>query len=707
MRVLFICLVVLVTVALAPMPPIGVSAADGYLRASRLGLTHIAHPSMSDPAVLAERYGNALLIGAGWHRFPVYWSDIERERGRRVWDSFDRIVVNDIQAGLKTDLILLNVPEWARASGNIANVFAPVFADGTDSPAPGKPLNPNNLWSDWTADAVRRYMPGGTLARQLGWAPDQGVLVWEAWNEPDLAMFWGGSIDEYARLLKVTYLTVHSVDPNARVMTAGFAYADPARGDWLAATLAIYAADLSAPASNWFMDIVALHTYVDPYRSPMLVEDARATLARYGLERPIWLNETGVPTWDDYPGETWTLGSPGARIYRRTMRQQAHYVIQSTVMAWAAGADVVMVHQLYDDCAASPPGTTFPPHRGELCTGALNLCSGEAFGMFRNTRAADCFTQHPQPGTARPAAAAYYRLASIFGGRAFAPVGTINLDGRGRAIAFHAASPLTGTPYDPAQIARHAALALFGTIETRIWVLWNSGGGDLDVAIPAVGTSARLYTLTDDYALSPVDGVYAFTVPPVDPAAYPPVSAAELARVDGEPYILVESVAPGWTSGVPSLRLEGVGDLNPSNAPLDPTPTAIVTVSPPSDLPSATPAYFVSTPNAAISTPPPPTLDPALDRDPPIPRMNALPPTSPAAIALAWAADEASGIAEYIVWVRIDGGDWLPWSSTLDTTAIYPGEPGHRYEFALWARDLAGNWSRNIELSPMTATQVE
>ncbi|MBL8132636.1 MAG: hypothetical protein JNL42_12325 [Anaerolineae bacterium] len=690
------CLLVL-SAAGSP-PPSQAQTGDLYLRAARLGVAHITHPSIEDPS---ERYGNALLIGAGWHRYPIYWSDIERPNGERVWDSFDRMVREDVHYGLKTDMILLNAPAHRRDGGSIANLFAPVFADGTDTPAPGKALNPANYWGSFVAEAVRRYMPGGILARLEGWSGDQGVRVWEAWNEPDLTMFWQGSAVEYARLLKVTYLTARQVDPGARVMTSGFAYQFPESDNWLKKVLDVYAADPEAPANSWYMDMVALHTYVDPYRSARVVNVAQEALARRGLERPIWLNETGVPVWDDYPGETWTLGLPGARQYRRTMREQAQYVIQSTTMGWAAGADVIFVHQLYDDCAASPVGTTFPPHNGELCFGLgedeQNLCTGEAFGLFRNTRGAECFNQHPQAGTARPAASAYYRLASIFGNISFAYVGQVELNGWGRALVFDAAAPLTGVAYDPARIGLNDAQALFGSVSQRIWVMWNWSTVDYDLEIPAAGSSARLYTLTDDYRLGPENGIYTITLPKVRESDYPPFTSTELELIDGEPYILVEQAAPGWLPGEPMVNMRGVGLLTASTPAPEPTDDAVEATE--------------QVENAAgIPTPiptSPPTLDPALDTTPPVPRMAALPPVSPARFLLAWTAEDDSGIAEYVVWVRVDGGEWQPWMQTRDEFAAFTGSAGVFYEFALWAVDLAGNWSTNIDLSPMTSTRVE
>jgi hypothetical protein len=87
--------------------------------------------------------------------------------------------------------------------------------------------------------------------------------------------------------------------------------------------------------------------------------------------------------------------------------------------------------------------------------------------------------------------------------------------------------------------------------------------------------------------------------------------------------------------------------------------------------------------------------------------VQTLPETSPATFTVRWGGQDDSGIAGYIVWVRVDGGDWQKWLETSDVQADYDGTPGSTYEFALWAVDLAGNWSDNIDLPPQAATTVQ
>ncbi len=174
--------------------------------------------------------------------------------------------------------------------------------------------------------------------------------------------------------------------------------------------LQIYQDDPLRTQFNWYMDQVAVHNYGYAWRSGWLVLVARQTLSAYGLNRPIWLNETGVNVWDDYPGPLWTGDDPSQHVGRATADQQASFFIQSAAFAWSEGADVVFFHQLFDDCGDQPAGTNFPYHSGELCT-QIDPCFGDAFGLYRNEATAICFSHSIAPGTARPAAQAFQLVA--------------------------------------------------------------------------------------------------------------------------------------------------------------------------------------------------------------------------------------------------------------------------------------------------------
>ncbi len=380
----------------------------------------------------------------------------------------------------------------------------------------------------------------------------------------------------------------------------------------------------------------------------------RQNLDRYGLIRPIWLNESGVPVWDDYPGPTWTADTPASRILRATEEQAAAFVVESTVYAWAAGAEVVFYHQLYDDCGNQPAGTNFPPNDGKLCeTG--QACWGDAHGLYRNERSATCFSQSPLPGTPRPAAAAYYRLAEVFGTADFDNPMVKDPDGNGVLITFE--RPAT---------------------EERISVMWNRTLRQTNLPVSAVGTQGELYSISDqDWNITPEDGLYSIGLPPATRDDYPYLPADEVSGIGGPPFILVEKETEPPTN--PALVPIGNGDTQ-----IGITPGAIT-----------------------ATLPPRPTTDPAVDTSPPVTIMSPLPIVSPPTFKVYWSAQDDSGIDHYLIWVRVDGGDWEPWIETADTQAEYTGEPGKTYEFAAWAVDLAGNWSLNTELTPQTSTAVQ
>lgn len=636
--------------SLAPIPS-PIHAQNAYIRSPRLGITFIS--SIDHPAS-DHRYDRALLLGAGWNRWPLYWDRVERSPGVFDWNAYDRLVNDDVRHGLQVNAILLGRPAFHAQGGGIVGLNNPIFTDGTDTPGAGKVPNPANPWAVFTYQAVQRYRPGGLLAAQLGWPADWGISVWEAWNEPDLTMFWSASLEDYARLLKITYLVVHTVDPNAKVMFGGLAYGNPDQDDWLAKVLAIFANDPTRTAYNWFMDIVGIHSYSYPRRTYLIIRRARENLARYGLSRPIWLNESGVPVWDDYPGPTWTRNEPASRVLRATMNQQAAYVVENTVYAWAAGAEVVFFHQLYDDCGNQPGGTDFPPHNGELCTGGA-LCAGDAHGLYRNDRGEACFSQHPLPGTPRPSAAAFYRLAQIFGTIPFENPQIQDPDGGGVLISFD--RPSTGE---------------------RIVVMWNRvlAGEKLD--IPAMGNQAELYSIDNqDWELSPTDGKYEIGLPAATRDDYPYLPAGQISAIGGSPLIMIERVEPGRIN--PALPQFGDAPISEPIPAIGPASTPI----------------------------PRPTVDPAFDTTPPVPNMTPLATASPASFMVNWSATDDSGIDHYLIWVRVDSGNWSPWLETSETQAEYSGVPGSTYEFAVWAVDLAGNWSLNTELTPQAITRVE
>ncbi|MFN8371705.1 MAG: hypothetical protein U0694_02350 [Anaerolineae bacterium] len=482
-----------------------------YIRSPRLGITFISSPEAPADEL---RYQRALELGAGWDRFPIYWNHLETSAGFFDWTRLDHVVEADLNHGLSIDAILLGMPEFRRDGERIAGLHSPIFSDGTDTYREGKTINPDNYWAGFVFRVVSRYMPGGTLSHEMGWDDNVGIRVWEIWNEPDFALFWSASIGDYARLLKVAYIVAHGVDAQAQVMFGGLLFNSEEGTNYLARVLAIYEDDPFREDHNWYMDSVAVHNYNYAWRSGWLVRWVRETLRAYQLERPIWLNETGAPVWDDYPGPTWA-NEPDDHALRVTQEQQAWFLIQSATYAWYEGADVIFFHQLYDDCGNQPPGTDFAPDDSQF---------GDAFGIYRNEANALCFSQHPQPGSARPVAQSFQLLAQVFGTAPFRSVQMLSEE------------------------TDDAVIISFDLGIRQVVVFWNRSLENVKVDIPSGVGTAHLVSLTLNSPLTAdTASGYEIDLPAAIPDGFPFLNPGDVSGIGGPPYLLIEGQAPALT----------------------------------------------------------------------------------------------------------------------------------------------------------------
>ena len=300
----------------------------------------LAFISAADYPASEARYQKALATGAGWNRWPLYWYHVQTNSDPNPatwnWSYGDGVVSADLAQGLQTELILMGTPGFYATAGDPgtplpqvggradaraasidgeqaisssasppAGLYQPIFSDGSDVPGAGKAINAANHWAWFVYHVVDRYGP-------------MGITHWEIWNEQDYTFFWSGSPAEYGRLLKVAYLAAKQADGGAQILFGGLAnFQQPS---FLANVLSVYNSDPLAPAHNWFFDILATHSYSHAWESWYQVWRAGVTMGNYGLSKPIWLNESGSPAWNDYPGRRGTRRAAIARRWRRGRR---------------------------------------------------------------------------------------------------------------------------------------------------------------------------------------------------------------------------------------------------------------------------------------------------------------------------------------------------------------------------------------------------
>ncbi len=234
-------------------------------------------PDEPDSALLAD-LDRMVEAGASWIRIDFDWSEIERNEGTYHWHRTDRVVDAANARGLRVLGILNETPSWARPGGSSSQT----------------PPSDAGEFADFAADAVARYR-------------SRGVVAWELWNEPNLALFWRPRPDPaaYARLAIPAASAMRAVDSRVVIISGGLApAADESDGSGISPST--FVTDMIGAGGDIF-DGYGIHPYSYPAR-PIDPSTAawnpfnnlpqfRSLLRSLGQGgKPIWLTEYGAPT---------------------------------------------------------------------------------------------------------------------------------------------------------------------------------------------------------------------------------------------------------------------------------------------------------------------------------------------------------------------------------------------------------------------------
>lgn len=329
-----------------------------------------ADDEMNDPRFgIVEAFwhpDDAAELSVGWDRILFYWNEIQ-PTGPDDWNTLHVLEewLQDARDGNRMVMGLLkNTPPWATDAEPYSGVPRGLYLPVDD---------PNNLWAGYVRKVVEYYAP-------------LGVHHWIIWNEPEIEVGvygheFSGSTSDYYQLLKVAYQVAKANDPEAVIHLAGWSYwHDP---EWLGKFLQVATADPEGAANNYFFDTITLHIYFRVETVEELVEETRAIQKRYGLDKPIWINETNAsPNLDPL----WPVERPNFQV---DLEQQAWYIIQAHALGFGADSASIGIYKLLD--ILLPEG-------------------GESFGILR------------PDGSRRPAFYAYRTTIKYLSGFTF-PVG--------------------------------------------------------------------------------------------------------------------------------------------------------------------------------------------------------------------------------------------------------------------------------------------
>jgi hypothetical protein len=381
---------------------------------------------------------HATNAGVRWERLVAWWSNWQ-PAGPSDWNEdawFPRNLMEDQKnRGVEAVGVVLHTPGWAARDVAFGPVSPPKNLD--------LPFNhPENYWGAFLTRLAAEYA---------------GLVdTWILGNEPDIYREtyanWAGTVEEFAVMQSVGYRAIKAANPQARVLLAGTTYwwdVENDRSQYLDRLIVALQALPGAAENSFFFDAVSVHQYSNPLNSFAVPVVYRRILAARGLEKPLWLNESNVPPFDD-PLRPLHRGG-----LRASLAEQANYVIQSVALARAAGVERYAIYKMRDE----------QPENDQY------------YGLVRND------------GTPRPAYTAYQVSVRELSGVTDA---TYFWNGSATPPTDDEVTALLAGPTRGPQFVWPGALN--GVRMTRgadrVTVLWNASAAPLPVLIPSVSPGA-------------------------------------------------------------------------------------------------------------------------------------------------------------------------------------------------------------------------
>ena len=300
----------------------------------------------------------------GTVRVPVEWFRVEVRPGSYDFTALDETVGRAAESGIRVLPFVYGSPTWLT---------------GDPARPPLRSPAARRAWTDLLTHLVRRYGPSGTFWE--GRERRMPIRRWQIWNEPNYLLFWRPrpSPAGYARLLGLSARTIRAADPGATILAAGVAPVEAGITPW-AFLRRLYA----VPGVRRDFDVVALHPYA-PFVSWVVkqIRFIHEVMVEAGDGRtPLQLTELGVASNAAFRNP-FDKGPQGQALF---LRKTYGIALRNRRRWHLTGVDWFT----WQDAAAADPHCVFCQYGG----------------LF------------DQAGTAKPAWAAFKRVAAAAGAKA-------------------------------------------------------------------------------------------------------------------------------------------------------------------------------------------------------------------------------------------------------------------------------------------------
>jgi hypothetical protein len=201
-------------------------------------------------------------------RISFGWDGIEGEKDRYDWLFWDDYVETAVdEYGVTLIPYICYTPHWNSTTDDIENSWH-------------FPPKDYEEWGEFVFDLVSRYR--------------DRIKTWELWNEPDIWIYWAGTHEEFARMIRIGSEAVRRADPEAKVVLGGLAH----DAEWLETLFRDHGV-------SPYVDIVNMHNYYETWVDHPLedladyIRTVRDIVSRYGDDQALWMAEVGYSTFRD------------------------------------------------------------------------------------------------------------------------------------------------------------------------------------------------------------------------------------------------------------------------------------------------------------------------------------------------------------------------------------------------------------------------